>query len=62
MKKVFSKSASAGVLDMSKPTSEWAYPEISKDKVVEAAKNLGINVPEFLEKRKGNIAGKDYGV
>ena len=62
MKKVFSRSASAGILDMSKPVSEWSYPELSKDKVVEAAKNLGINVPEFLEKRKGNIAGKDYGI
>jgi hypothetical protein len=62
MKKVFSRSASAGVLDMSKPTSEWGYPELSKTKVVEAAKNLGIDVPEFLEKRKGNIASKDYGI
>lgn len=62
MKKVFSRSASAGILDMSKPVDEWSYPELPKNKVVEAAKNLGIDVPEFLEKRKGNIAGKDYGI
>lgn len=62
MKKVFSRSASAGILDMSKPVSEWSYPELPKNKVVEAAKNLGIDVPEFLEKRKGNIAGKDYNI
>lgn len=62
MRKVFSRSASAGILDMSKSTSEWEYPELAKDKVVEAAKNLGIDIPEFLEKRKGKISGKKFGL
>lgn len=62
MKKVFGKSASAGVLDMAKPSSEWSYPEIAKDKIVETAKNLGIDIPDFLEKRKGKISGKKFGL
>ena len=40
----------------------WNKGELKQDKVVQAARNIGINVEEFLEKKKGSISARKFGL
>jgi hypothetical protein len=40
----------------------WYKGVIRKEKILQAARNLGINIKEFLEKKRGVITGKKYGL
>jgi hypothetical protein len=40
----------------------WYKGTIKKNKIVQAARNLGINVKEFLEKNRGRVTGKKFGL
>lgn len=60
LNKIFQKSLT--FTDNSKETSEYSHIEISSSKILEAAKNLEIDVEEYLKSREGKIAGKSYGI
>jgi hypothetical protein len=42
--------------------SSWYKAKITAQKIVQAARNIGIDVAEFLEKKRGVITGKKYGL
>lgn len=53
----------ASVVNVTNTSSSiWRRGIIKKSKIVQAARNLGINIQEFLEKKKGVITGKKYGL
>ena len=56
------ESSEVKVIDVSSGMSIWYRGKISAEKVIQAARNIGINVKDFLEKKRGTIAGKKYGL
>lgn len=56
------ESSDVKVIKMGPGTYSWQKGTIKVDKIVQAAKNLGINVKEFLEKSRGRISGKKFGL
>jgi hypothetical protein len=56
------ESSEVKVIKIGSSMSRWHKGTIYANKIVQAAKNLGINVKEFLEKKKGNIAGRKFGL
>lgn len=43
-------------------TGRWYMANIPKEKIAQAARTIGINVKEFLDRKKGTIAGRKYGL
>jgi hypothetical protein len=56
------ESSEVKVIGISSSMGRWHRGKISAQKVIQAARNIGINVKEFLEKKKGTITGKKYGL
>jgi len=56
------ESSEVKVIGISSSMSIWYRGKISAQKVIQAARNIGINVKEFLEKKRGRIAGNKYGL
>ena len=56
------ESSEVKVIGISSGMGRWYRGKISAQKVIQAARNIGINVKEFLEKKRGAIAGKKYGL
>ena len=56
------ESSIVKVKEMSSGTYSWYKAGIAKSKILQAARNIGINVKEFLEKKRGAITGKRYGL
>lgn len=50
------------VINVSPSMSSWYRGNIKADKIVQAARNLGINVKAFLEKKRGQITGRKFNI
>jgi len=56
------ESSEVKVIGISSGMSRWHRGKISAQKVIQAARNIGINVKDFLEKKRGTITGKKFGI
>lgn len=56
------ESSEVKVIGISSGMSSWYRGKISAQKVIQAARNIGINVKDFLEKKRGAITGKKFGI
>jgi hypothetical protein len=56
------ESSDVKVIKIGASMRSWHKGTIYATKIVQAAKNLGINVKEFLEKSRGKITGKKFGL
>lgn len=56
------ESSEVKVINVSSGMSIWYRGKISAEKIIQAARNIGINIKEFLEKKKGTIVGKKFGL
>jgi hypothetical protein len=56
------ESSEVKVLGIGNSMSSWYKAKITAQKIVQAARNIGIDVTEFLEKKRGVITGKKYGL
>lgn len=44
------------------PIYSWERGSVKREKVVQAAKNIGIKVKEFLHSKRGTLSGKKFGI
>jgi hypothetical protein len=56
------EASTVEVINISSSMSRWYRGSITADKIVQAARNLGINVKAFLEKKRGQIAGRKFNI
>jgi len=56
------EASSVKVVNISPSMSSWYRGSIKADKIVQAARNLGIDVKAFLEKKRGQITGKKFNI
>ena len=56
------ESSQVKVKEVSSTMGRWYKADIPVNKIIQAARNIGINIKEFLEKKRGKITGDKYGL